>query len=94
MSRLRGLGALIDPDEIQKTYGAGFAAAEKYLKRAKSGIPSDRWACGSIAEALVAHGIEGHLIIIHDLTEKLAVAVADIEAHRRRTDEGMGVFDK
>ena len=84
----------MDHDSFQKEFGAGLDAAETYMNRAKRGIPHDRWAVGNVGAALVARGIEGHLILLTHLKEELTTVWADLEAQRKRTEEGMGVFDK
>jgi len=77
----------IGPDDIdafRECHAEALEAAETYVRRAKRGIPADRWATGADGAKLVAQGIFAMQCIIAWQTD-LLVSLAE-EAGRKGVD--------
>ena len=70
-----------DISEIEARYARSIEAAREYARRAKKGLPADRWADGRKGEGMVADGIVALLWQVDFLAGALEAKLAE-EARR------------
>lgn len=84
---------MIDMNDFTEENKAALDAADKFARRARRGLPSDRWTDGTNGASLVAEGIAAYQNLNADLLSVVRLIWADIQERDQRTKEGMGVYD-
>lgn len=83
-----------DIEEFQIANKKALDAAYTYVRRARKGLPSDRWADGIKGARLVADGIAAQfrLLVLYEATTR--AVWSDLREFQIRAQEGMGIIEK